>query len=135
MLFSPSATSPALSTLEDNDLFFRASPSDARQGQVISEVLGEKGIKSIAMTYTNNDYGKGLADSIQSNFEATGGTITINAPHEDGKGDYSADGSTHSLKLVVIFLSSSVISTKAARELFNHPSTRVRLVSSSFQTR
>jgi len=78
LLFSPSATSPALSTLEDNDLFFRASPSDARQGQVISEVLQEKGIKSIAMTYTNNDYGKGLADSIQSNFEAAGGTVTIN---------------------------------------------------------
>jgi branched-chain amino acid transport system substrate-binding protein len=91
LLFSPSATSPALSTLEDNDLFFRASPSDARQGQVISEVLQEKGIKSIAMTYTNNDYGKGLADSIQSNFEAAGGTVTISSPHEDGKGDYSAE--------------------------------------------
>ena len=57
-MFSPSATSPALSTLEDNDLFFRTSPSDARQGQVIAELLQEKGIKSIAMTYTNNDYGK-----------------------------------------------------------------------------
>jgi len=91
LLFSPSATSPALSTLEDNDLFFRASPSDARQGQVISEVLQEKGIRSIAMTYTNNDYGKGLADSIQSNFEAAGGKVTINTPHEDGKGDYGAE--------------------------------------------
>lgn len=91
LLFSPSATSPALSTLEDNDLFFRASPSDARQGQVISEVLQEKGINSIAMTYTNNDYGKGLADSIQSNFEAAGGKVTINTPHEDGKGDYGAE--------------------------------------------
>jgi ABC-type branched-chain amino acid transport systems, periplasmic component len=91
MLFSPSATSPALSTLEDNDLFFRASPSDARQGQVISEVLQEQGFQSIAMTYTNNDYGKGLADSIQSNFEAAGGKVTINTPHEDGKGDYGAE--------------------------------------------
>lgn len=91
LLFSPSATSPALSTLEDNDLFFRASPSDARQGQVISEVLQEKGIRSIAMTYTNNDYGKGLSDAIQSNFEATGGKVTINTPHEDGKGDYGAE--------------------------------------------
>ncbi len=91
VLFSPSATSPALSTLEDNGLFFRASPSDARQGQVISEVLMEQGYKSIAMTYTNNDYGKGLADSIQSNFEAAGGKVTINTPHEDGKGDYSAE--------------------------------------------
>ena len=91
MLFSPSATSPALSTLEDNDLFFRASPSDARQGQVIAELLQEKGIKTIAMTYTNNDYGKGLADAIQSNYEAAGGKVTINAAHEDGKGDYGAE--------------------------------------------
>ncbi|NRP95791.1 Leucine-, isoleucine-, valine-, threonine-, and alanine-binding protein precursor [Marinobacterium sp. xm-g-59] len=91
LLFSPSATSPALSTLEDNGYFFRASPSDARQGQVIAEMLQEKGYKSIAMTYTNNDYGKGLADSIQSNFEAAGGKVTINTPHEDGKGDYGAE--------------------------------------------
>lgn len=91
VLFSPSATSPALSTLEDNGYFFRASPSDARQGQVIAEILVEKGYKSIAMSYTNNDYGKGLADSIESNFTAAGGKVTINTPHEDGKGDYSAE--------------------------------------------
>ena len=43
------------------------------------------------MSYTNNDYGKGLADSIQKNFEAIGGRITISASHEDGKGDYGAE--------------------------------------------
>lgn len=91
VMVSPSATSPALSTAEDDDLFFRTAPSDARQGQVIADILGDKGIKSVAMTYTNNDYGKGLADSIQSNFEAAGGEITISAAHEDGKGDYSAE--------------------------------------------
>lgn len=89
--FSPSATSPALTTLEDNNLFFRASPSDARQGQVIAEMLQEKGFDSIALTYTNNDYGKGLADSIQSNFEGLGGEVTITAAHEDGKADYGAE--------------------------------------------
>ena len=91
VMISPSATSPALSTIEDNGLFFRTSPSDARQGQVLAEVLREKGVKSAALSYTNNDYGKGLADSIQSNFEAVGGKITISASHEDGKGDYSAE--------------------------------------------
>ena len=91
VMISPSATSPALSTIEDDGLFFRTSPSDARQGQVLAEILKEKGIKSAAMSYTNNDYGKGLADSIQSNFEAIGGKITISASHEDGKGDYSAE--------------------------------------------
>ena len=91
VMISPSATSPALSTLEDNGLFFRTAPSDARQGQVISEVLKERGAGTIAVTYTNNDYGKGLADSIATNFKAMGGTVTISVPHEDGKGDYSAE--------------------------------------------
>lgn len=91
VMVSPSATSPALSTVEDNGLFFRTSPSDARQGVVMTEVLMEDGIKEVAVTYTNNDYGKGLADSFQAAFEAAGGTVTINAAHEDGKADYSAE--------------------------------------------
>ncbi len=91
VMISPSATSPALTTVEDNDLFFRTAPSDARQGQVLSAVLNDRGIGEVAVTYTNNDYGKGLADAFISNFEASGGKVTINAPHEDGKGDYSAE--------------------------------------------
>ena len=91
VMISPSATSPGLSTVEDNGLFFRTSPSDARQGVVMTEVLMENGIKEVAVTYTNNDYGKGLADSFQAAFEAAGGSVTINASHEDGKADYSAE--------------------------------------------
>ncbi len=91
VMVSPSATSPALSTAEDDGLFFRTAPSDARQGQVLAEILKDKGVKSAAMTFTNNDYGKGLAESIQKNFESIGGKITISAAHEDGKGDYSAE--------------------------------------------
>ena len=91
VMISPSATSPALSTAEDNGLFFRTAPSDARQGVVMTEVLMENGIEEVAVTYTNNDYGKGLADSFQAAFEEAGGTVTINAAHEDGKADYSAE--------------------------------------------
>ena len=90
-MISPSATSPGLSTAEDDGLFFRTAPSDAREGQVMTEVIMEHGIKSVAITYTNNDYGKGLADSFRNAFEAAGGTVTINISHEDGKGDYSAE--------------------------------------------
>ncbi len=93
VMISPSATSPGLShnDNEDNGLFFRTAPSDARQGVVMTEVLMEDGINEVAVTYTNNDYGKGLADSFQAAFEAAGGTVTINAAHEDGKADYSAE--------------------------------------------
>ncbi|MBT5190783.1 MAG: ABC transporter substrate-binding protein [Rhodospirillaceae bacterium] len=91
VMVSPSATSPALSTIKDNGLFFRTAPSDARQGQVLTAILKEKGVKKAALTYTNNDYGKGLANSIKTNFEKAGGKITISAAHEDGKGDYTAE--------------------------------------------
>jgi branched-chain amino acid transport system substrate-binding protein len=90
-MISPSATSPALSTAEDDGLFFRTAPSDARQGVVMTEILAERGIKEVAVTYTNNDYGKGLADSFQAAFEAAGGKVTLSAAHEDGKADYSAE--------------------------------------------
>jgi branched-chain amino acid transport system substrate-binding protein len=91
VMISPSATSPGLSTAEDNGLFFRTAPSDARQGVVMSEILLEEGINEVAVTYTNNDYGKGLADAFQAAFEERGGSVTINAAHEDGKADYSAE--------------------------------------------
>lgn len=91
VMISPSATSPGLSTAEDDGLFFRTAPSDARQGVIVSDILNDKGVKSIAIAYTNNDYGKGLAQAIEENFKASGGTVTISAAHEDGKGDYSAE--------------------------------------------
>ncbi|MCK0166935.1 ABC transporter substrate-binding protein [Jannaschia sp. S6380] len=91
VMVSPSATSPGLSTAEDNGLFFRTAPSDARQGVIVSDILQENDIDEVALTYTNNDYGKGLADAIQANIEEAGGTVTISAAHEDGKADYSAE--------------------------------------------
>ncbi|MCB1754634.1 MAG: ABC transporter substrate-binding protein [Gammaproteobacteria bacterium] len=90
-MVSPSATSPALSRLDDQGLFFRTAPSDARQGQVLAEIAVQRGVKTIAITYTNNDYGKGLADSFGEAFKALGGEIAIIAAHEDGKADYSAE--------------------------------------------
>jgi branched-chain amino acid transport system substrate-binding protein len=91
VMVSPSATSPALSTIEDKGFFFRTAPSDARQGQVLADILTARGIKNVAVTYTNNDYGKGLSDSFNAAYAALGGKIAMSAAHEDGKGDYSAE--------------------------------------------
>ena len=91
VMISPSATSPGLSTAEDDGLFFRTAPSDARQGVIMTQIIQDRGFSSVAVTYTNNDYGKGLADAFQAEFEAAGGTVTISAAHEDGKADYSAE--------------------------------------------
>ena len=50
VMVSPSATSPALSTIEDDGLFFRTAPSDARQGEVVADILKDKGISEVALT-------------------------------------------------------------------------------------
>jgi branched-chain amino acid transport system substrate-binding protein len=91
LMISPSATSPGLTTAESGGLFFRTAPSDAREGVIAAEIMKDRGITSAALTYTNNDYGKGLADAIQSSAEAAGIKITTVAAHEDGKADYSAE--------------------------------------------
>lgn len=91
VMVSPSSTSPALSTVESDGLFFRTAPSDARQGEIMADTILKRDIKKVALTYSNNDYGKGLADSFKAAFEKKGGTVTISAPHEDGKADYSAE--------------------------------------------
>ena len=94
VMISPSATSPGLTDLKDNGYFFRTAPSDARGGQILADITKDRGIKSVAITYTNNDYGKGLADVYSAAVKAHGIKVTTEAAHEDGKADYSAEVAT-----------------------------------------
>jgi len=88
---SPSASAPALTTLDDKDLVFRTTPSDAFQGVKLADLLIQKGIKDVALTYVNNDYGKGLADVFKAQYAKDGGTVSADVAHEDGKADYRAE--------------------------------------------
>jgi branched-chain amino acid transport system substrate-binding protein len=90
-MISPSATSPGFTTFDSGGLFYRTAPSDARQGQLLAEIVMGRGISTVAVTHTNNDYGAGLANAFVANFTALGGTVTTTIPHEEAKGDYSAE--------------------------------------------
>ena len=94
VMISPSATSPGLTDLKDNGYFFRTAPSDARGGQILANITKDRKIKSVAITYTNNDYGKGLADVYSAAVKAHGIKVTTVAAHEDGKADYAAEVAT-----------------------------------------
>ena len=90
-MISPSATSPGLTTAEDNGLFFRTAPSDARGGEVLADITADKGITSVAITYVNTDYGVGLADVYEAAAKARGIEVTAKTAHEGDKADYSAE--------------------------------------------
>ena len=88
---SPAATSPSLTTEPDNGLFYRTAPSDARGGEVLAAITADKGVKSVAITYINNDYGVGLADVFEAAVKAAGVEVTAKIAHEGDKADYSAE--------------------------------------------
>ncbi|PXX96747.1 amino acid ABC transporter substrate-binding protein [Halomonas sp. LBP4] len=90
-MVSPASTAPAVSELDDNDLVFRTVPSDAFQGEMLAKLLLEKGIDEVAVTYVNNDYGRGLADAFAEAFEANGGLVAENLAHEDNRADYRSE--------------------------------------------
>lgn len=94
VMVSPASTSPAITTLDDNDTLYRVVPSDSFQGKVLANVLLDRGIKKIAITYIQNDYGKGLADSLKMNFEKNGGTVAGFSAHEPKKASYRSEIAT-----------------------------------------
>ena len=94
VMISPSATSPGLTDINDRGYFFRTAPSDARGGQILADITKDRGVKSVAITYTNNDYGKGLADVYSAAVKAHGIKVTTVAAHEDCKADYSSEVAT-----------------------------------------
>lgn len=91
LLISPAATSPEITTLKDNDLVFRTVPSDKYQGQALARTVLDRGTSKVAVSYINNDYGKGIAEAFKEEFEAKGGEITGFEAHEENKSSYRSD--------------------------------------------
>lgn len=91
VLISPASTSPAVTALEDNDTVFRTVPSDDFQGAALARTLKAMGYGPIAVTYLNNDYGKGLAEAFKAEYEAQGGAVPVFSAHEEGKASYRAE--------------------------------------------
>lgn len=91
---SPTATSPAMTDIKDNDLVFRLVPSDNYQGDVLAKIVQDEGIKKVAVTYVNNDYGVGIANTFNDAFKKIGGEVTAFEKHEDKKNSYRSELAT-----------------------------------------
>ncbi|MGE0213645.1 MAG: ABC transporter substrate-binding protein [Parvibaculaceae bacterium] len=91
---SPTATSPAMTDLKDNDVIFRLVPSDNYQGDVLAKIVMDEGIKKVAITYVNNDYGVGIGNTFNEAFKKAGGTVTAFEKHEDKKNSYRSELAT-----------------------------------------
>ena len=91
VVLSDSATAPSVSELKDDDTVYRASPSDAYQGLAIAQLINKAGLKTVAMTYANDDYNAGIAAVFEKEFKAMGGEVTGNQAHEPKKASYRSE--------------------------------------------
>jgi branched-chain amino acid transport system substrate-binding protein len=73
--FSPANTSKALSSYDDNGLYFRTAPSDILQGQVLGEVILEDGNETLGIMALQDPYGEGLAEDLTKAFTDGGGEV------------------------------------------------------------
>lgn len=64
---SPSATAPSLAV---DDFVFRVAPNDAFQSRALAKLLQDQGITKIGVIARDDDYGRGLANLLESTFEA-----------------------------------------------------------------
>jgi branched-chain amino acid transport system substrate-binding protein len=91
---SPTATSPAMTGLKDNDTVFRIVPSDNYQGEVLARMMLADGIKKVAVTYVNNDYGVGIGQTFMDAYKKAGGEIAADVKHEEKKDSYRSELAT-----------------------------------------
>ena len=94
IMISPAATSPLLTNLNDKGFFFRTTPSDSRGGEILADITIDRKIKTVAITYSNNDYGKNLANVYKKKVEIHGINVSTIIPYENGKDDYSSEIAT-----------------------------------------
>jgi branched-chain amino acid transport system substrate-binding protein len=71
---------------------FRSTPTDAQQGAaMVSFVMNELGLKKIAMIYSNDDYGMGLAESAKGEIARLGAVLVAEETFITGQDkDFSA---------------------------------------------
>ncbi len=119
---TPTATSPEITGLDDNDYVFRVVPSDDYQGAVLAKLVLDQGIDRVALTYANNDYGVGIAGTFREAFTAAGGTITGDQVHEEKKSSYRSElatlagGDAQALVLIAYAADSGITIVRQALE-------------------
>ena len=84
---SPSATSPQLSIAEDDGYLFRSTISDAAQGVVLAQLVGDEGFDNVGVLYINNPYGQGLAETFEANYTENAVLVAI----EDAQTSYLSE--------------------------------------------
>ncbi len=117
-LISPTATSPGLTTLEDQGLVFRTTASDAAQAPILARLAIAEGYRRLGVLYQDDTYGRGLSEAFARLFTGAVTRVAV-AP---GKASYrteleraAADGAE--ALVAMTYVPEATIYLREAREL------------------
>ena len=91
VMFSPANTSPAFDTYDDKDLYFRTSPSDVFQGEVLANLMVEDSLNNVAILARQDSYGEGLAKRLKEVLEEKGATVAAYELYSADATNYTAE--------------------------------------------
>jgi branched-chain amino acid transport system substrate-binding protein len=88
LVISQGSTASSLAIPGDN--IFRFCPNDTREAEAIVALLQHDGIRAIVPLWRNDAGNNGLHDSVQTRFQALGGTVASGFRYETTTSDFSA---------------------------------------------
>ncbi|MEM6634726.1 MAG: ABC transporter substrate-binding protein [Pseudomonadota bacterium] len=74
-----------------NGLFFRTFATTGVQSAVAAKVASDKGFKSVAVLYKNDDWGQDMARLVAADFAAVGVEVTASVAINDGQPSYRGE--------------------------------------------
>ena len=89
--FSPANTSTAFDTYDDKGMYFRTAPSDVLQGNVLGNLVLQKGAKSVAILARQEAYGEALADNTEKTIKDQGGTVAAKVLYSVDATSYTSE--------------------------------------------
>ncbi len=133
---SPSATSPQLTGVEDDDYFFRTALSDAAQGPVLARVTRDLGFDNVGLIYQDDAYGRGLATAFEESWNGTLRVVSVDTSQTSHTGELERSASAGAQALVLIAFEGQALSIVReaidegvySRFVFGDASKRISLV-------
>ncbi len=124
LVVTPSATSPALSEQHWKNWLFRSTPHDAFQGEVLAQVVLEKGFTRLATVVQDNPYGVGLEKALVDALKKAGwtGQNVVSIHFDQTKADYRTEletvkGKNPDVVLAVTYAEDGIILFRQAGEM------------------
>jgi len=124
LMVTPSATSPLISEQPWKEWLFRTTPHDAFQGEVLAEVVLDKGFTKLATIVQDNPYGVGLEKALIDALKAKGwtGKHVVTIHFDPAKKDYRTEldiikGHNPDVVLAVTYAEDGIIVFKQALEM------------------